>query len=275
MVGLKDDRLAIRRHLDGTATDAQRPLPAWHLQRLPFQAGAHTIRVGAELPDLGEEGLQLILLEAGGIAAGDHPQQRLGLVIRLKGPGHTDPSQEAGRPTGQPIPRLQWPAGPIHTAQSLAHLTADAAQHRLAGKAPGHRQIQALATAGKTQAQHLATTQRQARPQRHGLLIDRQRHVGPAEGHPGIQFGLQLHITQGNFQQRRAPGVIQQAIGPGGGLQIHHPGGGHPQVLPAIAPSILQQALRARLEHAQAFHGWPPSALKVASSIGRNRTRSP
>jgi hypothetical protein len=134
-------------------------------------------------------------------------------------------------------------------------LSADAAQYRRGAKTVGHRQVSALPAAGKAQLQAGPGAHGEPRPAQLCPAIQAQRQIRAAYRQPGIAFGLQLDIAQGDFQQRRAPGVVQKAIGPGRRMQIQRPGRRHTEVLPALAAAILQQAQRPGFQHAQARHG--------------------
>ncbi|MCY1438656.1 hypothetical protein D9M71_548650 [compost metagenome] len=148
----------------------------------------------------------------------------------------------------------------VQPAQAFAQLAGDAAQYWLGADAIHHRQVGTLAAAGEADLQALPGLQAQTRPSAPRFAVHVQRHIRAGQRHPERLFGFQFDTAQGDFQHRAAERIAQQSIGPGHRQRVHGPGGGNPQVLPAEASAVLQQAQRAGLDHPQAAHASPPSA---------------
>ena len=158
-VGLQDDRLTVRRHLDGTSRHAQRPLPRRRHQGLSSQPCAHAVGLRRQLPGLAEKNRQRRLTERHGIATGDHPQQGRGPVVRPIRPGHAGGTDAGPAGTGQQITLDQRGTRTIQPTQALAHLRADTAQHWLGSEASSRRQVEILTANGEADLQELPCPQ--------------------------------------------------------------------------------------------------------------------
>ena len=254
VIGLQDDRLAVRRYLDRTTRHTQRPLSTRRLQRLPLQASAHAVGLRRQLPAAGEESAELLIGKFHCIAPGNHPQQRRCVIVRLVAPGHAGRSAERSRHTVQPISLRQLATLALGAAEPFTHLGADATQHRLRRKPTGRRQVEPLPATGIADAQALPGPHGEARPRQDVLPIQARAGIGASQRQPGIDRALQLHATEGNLQQWAAPGVFKQTIGPGRRVPVHRTARRNTQVLPAATAGILQQTQGAWLDHTQAAH---------------------
>ena len=165
-----------------------------------------------------KKSLQLILCKIRRITAGHHPQKRRPAVIGQVRPGHAGRLPKTAWATDEAIIRLQ---SATHTFPALH---TDTTQEGTGEKTTGHRHVRVLAAAGKAHMHTLPLAQRQTRPQRLRLRIERERHLRATHRKPGIDLGLQFDAAQRDFQYGRCPGIVQQPIGPSRRVHVHRPG---------------------------------------------------
>ncbi len=129
-------------------------------------------------------------------------------------------------------------------AEPLAGDAGQAAQHRLAGEPARHRQVGAQAAYRRGEDEPLPLAQGDDAPGRDRLPLDARLQVRPAERQPRGPLGDEHEPAQRDLQRRRVPGVAQQAVGPGEGVQVGRPALGDAEPPGAEAPGILEHGQR-------------------------------
>lgn len=177
--------------------------------------------------------------------------------------------------TQQAIPHLQRPATTGMATQPFAALAPTLPSstwprnHRPPPDTPaGHAGQNPVSGAARRVAQSAPTT---AAAGHRGAAAARRRSP-PARYRPSLSS---WDIAQGDLQQGRTPGVVQQAIGPGGCLQVQRPARRDPRCSqPRRPPS--RQAASAAPPAARAGQSQRPTQGAVSSLIDAvKRTRSP